>query len=647
MITKYLIRKKRRVQIKYFNYKKKYNISERYIRLNSMDRIHDYRSDLELANNLNVQGKHDEAELLYRRVRNISDLATENVRYKNFSTSARYGLASNEYNRLDIQKAIEHIESIVYFPDGKIYLDIKIFLAKLYGYIDNPEKALKIYNHILDVDYRVISRIYLSYFGAIKLVNKDFEIESFIRENSCLEKECYSNYSLAKYYSFLAESEKSLTYLEKASVITNEYYEIKANIYFYEGRYRLSREYYIKAWNKKKSNIGYLGMWVLAYLNQNDGLLARLLTNVLIRTPVAKRNSVAYRKLVMIKGDVNRVLDSYRNTAGVNALKTFLPDQLLETILDKKLGDSSILVLPMWGIGDEIMIACIYGKIKQLMEAKNVDLTIATEERLFELLKRSFPSIDFIVINRKHRGPHVNKLAPQENGKERLPTHNLYYTFDYKGWSSVKSYDYVIPAPFAVKPFVRQGFGIEGDGVYLTPKSSLKEIFKKRLNAYSSKPKVGISWRSGFTSNSRSIYYSSLDQWGEIFSYKDKVDFVNLQYDNCGDELEQAKLKYGIDVINFTDVDMFNDLESVSALIASLDMTISPCTVVGDLAGALGVPTLYLINSPEGNWRFTKESNTDIWFKAIEFIRPNEYGDVESLLGNAAIALGRRIGRLI
>ena len=49
------------------------------------------------------------------------------------------------------------------------------------------------------------------------------------------------------------------------------------------------------------------------------------------------------------------------------------------------------------------------------------------------------------------------------------------------------------------------------------------------------------------------------------------------------------------EIINFSDIDLCNDLEAVSALISSVDIVISPCTIVGEIAGALNVPTLYLV----------------------------------------------------
>ena len=68
------------------------------------------------------------------------------------------------------------------------------------------------------------------------------------------------------------------------------------------------------------------------------------------------------------------------------------------------------------------------------------------------------------------------------------------------------------------------------------------------------------------------------------------VHFVNLQYDECGNELEQARAEFGVTLHHFSEVDMLDDLDETAGLMKALDLVISAQTAVSAQAGALGVP---------------------------------------------------------
>jgi hypothetical protein len=103
------------------------------------------------------------------------------------------------------------------------------------------------------------------------------------------------------------------------------------------------------------------------------------------------------------------------------------------------------------------------------------------------------------------------------------------------------------------------------------------------------------------TSGERWIYYSQLKQWGPILTTPG-VHFINLQYDNCGEELRQAESLFGVRVQVWDDVDLKDDQETVAALISGLDLVISAGTAVDALAGALGAPAWAVYRGTTAWW---------------------------------------------
>jgi len=133
---------------------------------------------------------------------------------------------------------------------------------------------------------------------------------------------------------------------------------------------------------------------------------------------------------------------------------------------------------------------------------------------------------------------------------------------------------------------------------YLTPSADRVEYWRDRLAQLGSGPKIGFCWRSMKNHGSRMLYYTKLDLWGPILSTPG-VHFVNLQYDECDDELDAARQQFGVPLHAFPEVDLLNDLDEASALTQALDLVISAGTASSVIAAGLGVPT-WLIEHTRG-----------------------------------------------
>lgn len=91
--------RRRRERIAHYNQLARFDLAEKYIRLNSIDNEYNFNSDLELSTNLINQGRSDEAETVLRRIISIYNLNPENTSFKGFNWKARMKMAQLEYGR--------------------------------------------------------------------------------------------------------------------------------------------------------------------------------------------------------------------------------------------------------------------------------------------------------------------------------------------------------------------------------------------------------------------------------------------------------------------------------------------------------------------------------------------------------------------
>jgi len=225
------------------------------------------------------------------------------------------------------------------------------------------------------------------------------------------------------------------------------------------------------------------------------------------------------------------------------------------------LSGEGIVVWPEQGVGDEIEYA---GVIPDLAgRARRV--VVECDPRLVSLFARSFPGVEVV----ERRDPPDARIMDEDLGWQ-VPMGGLLRWFRPTLESFPKQAGYLRPDPQRVAHW------------------------RARVDALGGGLKVGIGWRSMHITPGRAVHYSRLEEdWGSVLGVPG-VHFVNLQYDECRAELEQARERFGVGIHAFADLDLMRDLEGAAALTSVLDLVISPPTTVAILAGALGVPTWQL-----------------------------------------------------
>jgi hypothetical protein len=238
-----------------------------------------------------------------------------------------------------------------------------------------------------------------------------------------------------------------------------------------------------------------------------------------------------------------------------------------------------ILVWREQGLGDEILFATC---LRELVAAGG-EVTFAATPRLVAPFRRAFPG--------------VRVIGDAAWGDE---------TFDFH-------------APVGGLPrFLRRSrAAFPVDARFLVPESSAAGKWTARLDRLGPGLRAGICWRSGLIDAERRRHYTSLDQWGAAFRIPG-IHWIALQYDECSAEIAAARERFGVEIRRWPRENLKDDFESTIGLIWNLDAVVTAPTVVGSLAGALGVRTWELDGG--GDWTAHGEE-TSPWFPSMRVLR--------------------------
>ena len=253
----------------------------------------------------------------------------------------------------------------------------------------------------------------------------------------------------------------------------------------------------------------------------------------------------------------------------------------------------TILVWGEQGIGDEILFANTFPDVV----AASKHCIIECEPRLVPLFSRSFPKAEIIgrsgLRDEYTFQPPINVRTLQPDIDWQIPAGNL---------------------PIWFRPttasFPRVAF--------LQANQERVSFWKKRIEAAGNGLRVGIAWRSMNRSLERDRVYTELMQWGPILTIPG-ITFVNLQYDDCHAEIEEARKNFGIVIHEWADIDLMNDLDDAAALTSACDLVISAATASCMISGSVGVPTWRLTTFAD--WTYLGETDSSPFFQEMRAFR--------------------------
>ncbi|MCW5603617.1 MAG: tetratricopeptide repeat protein [Burkholderiales bacterium] len=262
------------------------------------------------------------------------------------------------------------------------------------------------------------------------------------------------------------------------------------------------------------------------------------------------------------------------------------------------LAGKTILVHGEQGLGDEIMFASCIPDLMARAGACVIECAPAFEK----LFRRSFPAAAVRTASSAATGPAADCEVPAGS----LPLHFRRSLADFPAHSG-----------------------------YLRADPQRVDYWKARLDALGPGVKVGLSWRGG-THRTRSPLRSiPLEHWLPILR-ADKMHFVSLQYGKVDDDLREFSAAAGIEIAHWPEA--IADYDETAALMSALDFTISVCTAVIHLGGALGRPVWVMAPySPE--WRYGFAGVTMPWYPSVRIFRQPAFGDWTSVIDRVARAL--------
>jgi Flp pilus assembly protein TadD len=220
------------------------------------------------------------------------------------------------------------------------------------------------------------------------------------------------------------------------------------------------------------------------------------------------------------------------------------------------LNGGRLLIWGEQGIGDELLfLTC-------LAELDSIDgyILVECDSRLVQPLSRSFPKIIF---------------RPSS------------YQFTLGLPAIFNDYNFHIPMGGLMEIFRSDISDFIRSKHYMIIDDKIANFFEDKLNTVCGLHKrIGICWRSGKLSGQRNDHYTSLSDWGEIFSLPN-YKFINLQYGECEQELIDAEEKFSTHIIRWMDLDLKNDIDSTLALMSRLDLVITVGTSVSSMAATI------------------------------------------------------------
>ena len=269
---------------------------------------------------------------------------------------------------------------------------------------------------------------------------------------------------------------------------------------------------------------------------------------------------------------------------------------------DGKPVNGDLLVWGEQGIGDQIL----FGTMLHELEPYARKVVVAIAPRLLPLFRRSLPRLHFI------SGDAIDS---------RIPVAAQVAIGDLGG---------VLRDSTARFPIQRDG--------YLRADETRTSTLRARALKTGEHFVVGISWRSR-NDHFGALKSLDLEQLAPLLALPG-VSAVDLQYGDTSAERAAFRNKHGLSINHFADIDNYNDLDGLAALINACDIVVSVSNTTVHLAGALGKPTLVMLPYALGRiWYWHEKGERSPWYPSCRLLRQTAAGDWTPVIAAATAAV--------
>ncbi|MBT5263439.1 MAG: tetratricopeptide repeat protein [Rhodospirillaceae bacterium] len=263
------------------------------------------------------------------------------------------------------------------------------------------------------------------------------------------------------------------------------------------------------------------------------------------------------------------------------------------------------------GIGEEIMFANVLWDVAPRFER----MAFACSAKLVDLMARSFPGIDCVANEDGEPHPDLGDRPAQ--------------------------------APLSqILMMARADFADFPDHMgYLKADTDRVEAMRLAYRDGQDLPLVGITWSSpyGFSGEEKSM---PIDLWGPVLSDL-PARFVSIQYGEVTEDVNEARERFGIDILVDAELDVFEDVDGHAAQISAMDHVIAISNMAAPLAGALGKPVdMVLPVEIAVFWRWFHEREDSPWFPSMRIHRRAVDESRGELMQRVADCAARRLALL-
>jgi tetratricopeptide (TPR) repeat protein len=243
-----------------------------------------------------------------------------------------------------------------------------------------------------------------------------------------------------------------------------------------------------------------------------------------------------------------------------------------------------LLIWAEQGIGDEIF----HAGLLPMLSSKDVSIALSADKRLHPIYRRSFPNIELLDKN-------ILMNSSVDTGFDaQTPIGDLGFLLDINA-ATIK----------------------ETRSPYLQIDPVKLDSYRRTTSALGSGLVCGVAWKSGNTKlgTAKSIGLGSLAPLLRLTG----VHFVNLQYGDVQEEIQHVKATLSVDVHQVPGVDVFNDLESLLALIDACDVIVTTSNVTAHLAGSIGKRAAVLVPHSKGKiWYWHENDEYSFWYPSLK-----------------------------
>ena len=323
--------------------------------------------------------------------------------------------------------------------------------------------------------------------------------------------------------------------------------------------------------------------------------------------PGAVQAHINRANLWILQGDFERGWPEYEWRARIDELAAEYERRPIPRWDGSPLAGRTLLVHAEQGLGDEIMYASCFADVI----AQSRHCVIECAEKLAPLFSRSFPQATV-------------RAAAAGDTAEWLKT--------------VPPVDVQIPAGSLPLHLRRTAADFPRENAYLKPDPARVARWGAKLAGLPPGLKVGLSWRGGVPMTGTVLRSIPLEHLLPLLRLEG-VTFVSLQYGDVRDELDRLARLHGITVPHWQEA--ITDYEETAALICALDLTVSVCTAVVHLGGALGRPVWAMAPlRPEA--RYGVSDDTMPWYASVRMFRQPGFNEWDSVIANVTRELAAR-----